>query len=215
MATVIIRSSAYSNFSNSPLGGGTFTPVGDTDLGVCMRTPNDGKYVTLPALTTSDNLAVMFLDDGTLPSGKIINSVEFSIMAKGTNFSISSSDGFGPFYADVDFGSLSTPWNPDPPSGFITELEYTLYTTGPIELDPRTSLPWNKNTLFSRDDGFGNTDRDWFFTAVINDFPDSFSVDYAYLTVIYEGLEVTSAFPSQGGIYGGVSVQITGSGFLD
>lgn len=190
MATAIIPCAPYADFADPPYGyPDAVGTVGDSDAGVCMRVEDDGKYVELTDVVSS--VSAVFSDDGvTLPPAAAINSVTICVSLKGTNFDVSSatSPTTNVGLTDASFGTLTTPWSPDPPSGYAdNQPAYITYQTVPFTEDPRTSAPWVREDLFGVPSGFGNTQPTFSFVVAISNPIDTFSVDKFWLSIDYSG----------------------------
>lgn len=206
-----LRPLAY--FASPPYGGGpidgvlqNYVPVGDSDIGVCLQVLNDGKTANVDynGGVGTGAFAVYFFDDGIIPVGAIINSVELII-----HHSASSNFLSGPGTSSVS--SISAPAGafsviPLDPNSLIV-------SSGILTINPGTGIAWLRSDLFSDNDFNSQADGSWtvFFQTDGSTFLDK--VDQIELKIDYVGTEVTSCFPSQGGIFGGASVAVNGNGF--
>ena len=89
---------------------------------------------------------------------------------------------------------------------FISESE-------DLSINSVSGLPWQRSELFDpTDEGLKQINLTW---VAPDPAAGLYTIDQIRLVVDYVGLEVTSCFPSFGGIYGGASIEVSGSGFQD
>lgn len=190
----------YSNF-------GTFTFNGSTDGGGCLQIIGDGKDITVSSDMGIPETAVYFADDAVIPISAKINSVQFIAQVKANGADFSSYGGVYFTYGGSQQGPISFT------SGVGSA--YSLLSTSVLTVNPATRLSWVRADLFSDGDIGSNGNGSWLIGAIWLTYPLTATSGYDYmgLVVDYVGLEVTSAFPPWGGIYGGARIDITGKGF--
>lgn len=202
MSTAIINSAAYSSIVLSGiLTSPAWVKVGSTDYGAILTAAGDGKTASLSGLGLNGSYSIGFLDDGvTLPAGAVIQSVQFSITAKGQNYTTNFAT---PQFWNDDIGPQNVPFSPVP-SVNETQAAFVTYSTAALATNPQTSLAWQRLNLFSAASPNLNS---WYVTMEqLGGGGDNVTIDRAFLTVLYSialPIASTSLLPVSGSVDGG------------
>lgn len=177
-----------------PFSDDQLTGVGNTDVGACMTTAADGQYAHAenngaPADTGSVFTGFAFLDPGSLiPFNANINSVQFSIVLRGTGLNLRYSGvgngltalvptSLGPY--DWQMGFNPEPVVPIDVVTFTTFSSAVLTTRADIAASEVVFVPWTRDAIVT------NPITGHPAWGILATFPVSsyFDIDRAFLTI--------------------------------
>lgn len=212
-----------------------FAANGDTDPGICLQMSGDGKDITDTVTGGVPECVWYFNDNSSIPLAAVINSVQYTLTAKGTDVAF-----FGGGIFTANLGETDIPIT----SGSIGPA-YSVQTSDVMLVNPGTGLAWARADLFSDGDvgSFGNgawsirtqqlagsatigfdyvtlivnytAAATWYYNSTSNHYQYSPTDPGPPWAPATPTLTVDSITPEQGSTAGGNAATIHGTGFGD